>query len=222
MIRVHVICEGRTEAAFVKALLGSALDPLKISLTPSLIGRPGHKGGNFRPDRLLADVRGRLLGDAESFCTTFFDFYALPADFPGKKNAEKQKDIGDKASSIERALGEFFESKLGRESSRRFIPYVQMHEFEGLLFSDPEKLAQGILRPDMARRLRAVREQFPTPEHINDKYETSPSRRIGEICPGYRKPHDGLLASIEIGIEAIRNECRLFDSWLVRLENLRW
>jgi hypothetical protein len=219
MIRVHVICEGQTEARFVRDLLGITLDPLNIVLIPSMIGRPGHKGGNFRVDRLLPDVRERLLGDTESFCTTFFDFYALSADFPGRKEAEGQRDIGGKASCVETALVEFFEGKLGQEATRRFIPYVQMYEFEALLFSDPEKLARGILKPDMADDFGVIRKQFSTPEHINDNYETAPSKRIGKLCPGYKKPLDGLIASIEIGIDVIRRECRLFDGWLNRLKS---
>ena len=84
MIRVHVICEGQTEEMFVNEILAAEFYPKGIYLVPALIGKPGHKGGNLKYGRLLSDVRARLLGDATAYCTTFFDFYGLPEDFPGK------------------------------------------------------------------------------------------------------------------------------------------
>jgi hypothetical protein len=87
MIRVHIICEGQTEEMFVNEVLAESFAVQGVYLIPSLIGKPGHKGGNFRFERLLTDVRVRLLGDAGAYCTTFFDFYGLPANFPGKNEA---------------------------------------------------------------------------------------------------------------------------------------
>jgi hypothetical protein len=205
---------------FVKELVAKLFGKKNIFLLPSMIGRPGHKGGNFRVERLLFDVERRLLEDVSSFCTTFFDFYALSAGFPGINEAGRQRNIADKAVCVQTALREWFERKIGEEAVRRFIPYVQMYEFEGLLFSDPEKLAQGIHKPGLAVEFDAIRRQFPTPEDINNNYETAPGKRIGKLCPGYKKPINGLQVAAEMGIETIRRECRLFDSWLKRLEAL--
>ena len=74
MIRVHVICEGQTEEAFVNELLCPTFYAQGIQLLPALIGRPGHKGGNFKFERLLPEIEKRLLGDINCYCTTFFDF----------------------------------------------------------------------------------------------------------------------------------------------------
>ena len=43
-----------------------------------------------------------------------------------------------------------------------------MHEFEGLLFSDPGRFAGGIGRSDLEAELQAIRDGFTTPEEIND------------------------------------------------------
>lgn len=86
MIRVHVICEGQTEELFVTEMLVEPFLTKGIVLLPALIGQPGHKGGNFSFDRLLTDVRHRLRGDTQSWCSTFFDFYGLPQSFPGKQD----------------------------------------------------------------------------------------------------------------------------------------
>lgn len=57
MIRVHVICEGQTEEEFIKEVLSLTFNPLNIFLTPCLIGKPGHKGGNFKYERVLFDIK---------------------------------------------------------------------------------------------------------------------------------------------------------------------
>lgn len=52
MIRVHVICEGQTEERFVNELLVDPLASMNILAQPALIGKPGHKGGNLRFERI--------------------------------------------------------------------------------------------------------------------------------------------------------------------------
>ena len=103
----------------------------------------------------------------------------------------------------------------------RVFPYVQMHEFEGLLFSDVEVFATQIdFPPDCMAALRAVREQFTTPEDINDNYETAPSRRIASVIPRYGKRLHGPILAEEIGLDRIRAACPRFDAWVRRLEAL--
>ena len=130
MVRVHVICEGQTEEMFVKELLQPEFFPKGIYLNPMLVGKPGHKGGNFKLERLFTDVRNHLLSDRTSYCTTFFDFYGLPTSFPGKSTAADLTDIESKAETVREALYQALAEKLGDEAMRRFIPFVQMYEFE--------------------------------------------------------------------------------------------
>jgi hypothetical protein len=204
---------------FVKGPLAQSLMCKNIYLIPSLIGLAGHKGGNFKIDRLVPDVKNRLLSDTSAFCSTFFDFYALHKDFPGKKEADKQRNIADKAACIQTALMCYFQKQIGSEAALRFIPYVQMHEFEGLLFSDPVNLAKSLHKADLASEFDFIRKQYPTPEDINENYETAPSHRIMALYPGYRKPLNGLQAAYKVSIGTIRRECQLFNQWLVRLES---
>ena len=78
---------------------------------------------------------------------------------------------------------------------RRFIPYVQMYEFEGLLFSDTLALAKGVNQGRLVDRFKIIRDQFDTPEEINDSPETAPSKRILNLFPEYDKPLHGSLAA---------------------------
>ncbi|WP_268944765.1 DUF4276 family protein [Pseudomonas sp. KNUC1026] len=104
---------------------------------------------------------------------------------------------------------------------RRFVPFVQMYEFESLLFSDPEAFAQGVDRPELGLGLREVVGKFESPEHINNSPATAPSKRIEALMPGYEKPLMGTLAALQIGLDSMRAECALFDAWLAGIESLK-
>jgi len=220
MIRVHVICEGQTEEEFVRHLLVEPFLKKGVALCPSRIGKVGHKGGNFGLERLGFDVRARLLKDAACYCTTLFDYYGLPADFPGKAEGASRTDIADKQGLVVKALSEWALAKLGEHAAARFAPYVQMYEFEGLLFSEPDRLADSFGVPGSVADFRKIRSDFKTPEWINDDPQTAPSKRIEKLFPSYDKPKHPLLASQDIGLEALRRECLLFNAWLTRLEEL--
>lgn len=220
MIRLHVICEGQTEEMFVNQVLYETFLAKDIYLLPTLIGKPGHKGGNFRFERLFPDVRERLLSDPASYCTTFFDFYGLPDDFPGKEDAKKVVSIEDKANCLTEALTGQLKKELGDAPLQRFIPYVQMYEFEALLFSSPTELAEGINQKNLATSFQDIRGAFPSPEHINDSPTTAPSKRIKRLFPEYEKPIYGSLAALEMGLNTIREECPLFNGWLQMIEVL--
>ena len=104
--------------------------------------------------------------------------------------------------------------------ARRFVPYVMMHEFEAMLFSDCNGLAVGIGQPALAQDLQAIRDEFDTPEGINDSPDSAPSKRIEGLVDGYRKPLMGIDAAEAIGLEAIRGECEHFAGWMGRLEGV--
>ena len=106
----------------------------------------------------------------------------------------------------------------GNFASRRFVPYIVMHEFEALLFSDCGAFSSGIGRPDLHASLQDIRDRFATPEEINDSLTTAPSKRILDLFPQYQKPIYGNLAVLEIGLDRIRRECPHFGNWLNRLE----
>lgn len=220
MIRVHIICEGQTEEMFVNEVLADSFRVKGIELYPSLVGKPGHKGGNFKFQRLLNDVENRLLGDPTSYCTTFYDYYGLPEGFPGKSEVNDLQTAADKAAHMNEVLVDRLTDKLGNEAMRRFIPNIQMYEFEGLLFSKPEVLAKSIGCERTKERFQTIRDQFDSPESINNSPQTAPSKRIESLCIGYDKVTAGSIAAMDIGLDEIRSECLLFDAWLKKIEGL--
>lgn len=220
MTRVHVICEGQTEETFVNEVLQPALSPAGVYLFPALLGRPGHKGGNVGFERALRDIRLRLLGDVEAHCTTFFDYYGINPAFPGRSEAQSHWPAEQKARLLCESFAARVHERLGDGAASRFIPYVQMYEFEGLLFSCPRRFSIGIGEPDLETSFTQVRQSFTTPEHINDSIHTAPSKRVSELCSAYQKPVHGVLAALEIGVDDFRLQCPIFDRWLAEIEAL--
>jgi len=149
----------------------------------------------------------------DSWFTTMVDLYKLPSDFPGLAESRGIVDPVNKA--------EFLEGRLSSDLNHpRFVPYVQLHEFEALLFSDPQCFS--IAFPGMGTELaelEAIRHRFQTPEHIDEG--DPPSKRICELLPQYVKPVSGPLIAKHIGLAKVRAECYHFNKWLERLEGAR-
>lgn len=219
MSRVHIICEGHTEEMFVNELLVPHMATQGIIISPAKMGRPGHKGGKVNYQRLLIELKNRLLKDRDCYCTTLFDYYGLPNRFPGKSNSDKLKVSQDKFNLITKALHDQVTSDIG-EAANRFIPYIQLHEFEALLFSKPELLAQSLQQCSLETDFHKIRNNYASPEDINDSPHTAPSKRIQLLYPSYDKPIHPVLAAIDIGLNVIRQNCLLFDSWLKSIESI--
>ena len=220
MARVCVVVEGQTEEAFVNQIVAPALLPAGVYLYPILVGKPGHRGGVISYQRARGDVLRLLKQDRTAHCTTMFDYFRLPGDFPAVP-PQGARSTQDKASQVEQAFSADVAELLGdRYDTGRFIPYIQMHEFEGLLFSSPTALAAGIGREELEQQFQGIRDAFSTPEDIDDGPTTAPSKRILGLCSGYSKPTDGALAAIAIGIDIMRDECPHFDVWIGLLEAL--
>ena len=210
MIRLAISVEGQTEEEFSKSVLATHLRSHGIELQPVLLGRArGHGigGGNVSV--------GRLASEMEHLCHSF-DAVTSLVDFYGFR------DKGDKTAEELEALVRDTIQRRRTASQERVLPYVQMHEFEGLLFSDAQGfLAMPDATPESVDRLREIRERFATPEDINDHTATAPSRRINQIFQQYRKALHGPLVASAIGLGAIRDECPRFDEWITSLESLK-
>lgn len=226
MPRLHIHVEGETEETFVNEALAPHLYSFGyLKISARLIGNArqrDRRGGIQAWTSVRKDILNHLAEDPGCLATTMVDYYALPQMGPGAwpgRAAAAALPVHLKAPAVENALHADISAALGAGfDGRRFIPYVMMHEFEGLLFSDCARFAQGIGRPQLAPQLQAIRDAFLTPEEINDSPFTAPSKRVEALVAGYSKPLMGTLAVLEIGLDAIRAECPHFRSWLERLE----
>jgi hypothetical protein len=226
MSRLLIHVEGQTEESFVNEILAPHLYKQGYGRVGArLMGnaRQRNRRGGIRAwPAVCNDIIRHLREDPGCLTTTMVDYYGLPQSgagaWPGRKGAALLP-FDRKASTVEDALSEDINREQGRGFDPvRFVPYVMMHEFEGLLFSDCERFSQGIGHPELAAAFQTVREQFSSPEEINDSPVTAPSKRVEQLVPDYEKPLLGTLAVLEIGLDAIRRECPHFRAWLGRLE----
>ncbi len=220
MVRVHVLVEGEAEEAFAREVLGPYFTQHEVYLFPRRLGKPGHKSGVCKYPLAQREILITLKQEAEAFCTTMFDYYGMPPDWPKRKEAGHKPFAEERGVMVEDAILANISGQLGvRFDCSRFIPYVQMHEFEALLFSDPNVLADGLGLADEVP-IRRITDQFKSPEEINDSEQTAPSKRIIELKARYAKVTDGVLISQKIGLNVMRAQCPHFNEWIGKLEAL--
>ena len=66
--------------------------------------------------------------------------------------------------------------------------------------------------------LDEIRNDFETPEDINDSAATAPSKRIEEIYRFFRKNFHGVIAAERITIDVMIDECPHFRKWVETLQ----
>jgi len=225
MARLLIHVEGETEETFVNIVLSPHLcDRGYERVGARLVGNArqrDRRGGIRSWTSVRSDILNHLKEDTGCRATTMVDYYGLPQSggktWPGRAAAGRLP-FAQKATTVQDALLADICDELGPAfDPSRFIPYVMMHEFEALLFSDCERFARAIGRPELFPQFQAIRDQFASPEEINDSPVSAPSKRVQNLVAGYEKPFLGVLAVLEIGLDVIRRECPHFRAWLARL-----
>ena len=177
--------------------------------------------GGIKPwSTVRKEILNNLHGDAGCFTTTMVDYYGMPLTWPGRSEASRHP-LSERAHCVEAELLADVRQRMGGSfNPDRFVPYLMMHEFEAMLFSDCHRFANAIGRPNLASAFQEIRDQFANPEEIDDSPRTAPSKRIEGLVPGYQKPLSGTQAALAIGLDTIRAACPHFNAWLDRLERL--
>lgn len=213
MNRLFIVVEGQTEQEFVNTMLRPWLNGYGIfDVTPILIKTSKHcRGGLINAQHLMNTIHGLLCEsvDNQLVVTTFVDFFRIPSNMPGYNDAMSH------TSSIEQV--EILESELYKTiNDRRFVPYIQRHEFEALVFSSNvgfEKYCDN----RQSFQTGCIVNSFDNPEDINSSPNTAPSKRLLAIIPGYDKVILGNLLALEIGMEVIIQRCPRFSAWLTNI-----
>lgn len=220
MIRVNVVAEGQSEMFFAKGPLNQYfggtpnIDSRCVLTSRDARSNYEYRGGLISYQQAKSDIITWLRQDPTAYITTMFDFFRLPDSFPEYQNAMRCQNHLDGVRILEDAMGKDI-------ASPRFIPYIQLHEFEALLFSDIRILKYEYLDPESIANidsLYAATKNIP-PEDINHGENTAPSKRL-LAAVDYRKgetPSEWLTA---IGIPTIRKKCPHFSTWLDKLQSL--
>lgn len=216
MIRaIYIICEGQSEEEFVNGILRPYFNSQQIYDVRSILmtTSKGHKGGDVKYDRLKFNIDKLLNRETDILVTTFIDFFRLKNDFPKFEDAQAIQNKIQRVQFLEQALAVAIDNP-------RFIPYIQLHEFEGLLFASKdgfEFLAD--LKPANLKSLLSAVNEKENPEELNDGELTAPSKRLEQLIPGFdkNKPfYGGLIAEVNT-IGAVLDRCLRFKTWVETL-----
>lgn len=222
MTRLYLTVEGQTEQAFAVEVLQPHLAQFDVHVSkPRLTGLHARRKGRIPSGGLLnsfqhslGDIRRWLREDKspDARFSIMVDLYSLPKDFPGYDIASRAGNTYQRVKMLHKALAEEL-------NDRRFIPYLQVHEFEALVLSKPEVFGDWFENvKKQVQNLAADCQTFNTPEEINDGQHTHPKARIKKFIPDYDENVDGPVLTAGIGLETIRKACQHFNEWLTILE----
>lgn len=219
--RLNFLVEGQTEETFVRDVLAEHLALHTVYAVARCVETSRtrlkvFKGGMSTYARAKGDMERWLKEDRTAYLTTMFDLYGLPDDFPNMVKKSLVNDPHKKAQRIEQGIA----ADVG---DPRLIPYIQVHEFEALLFCAPAITDAALGAPPAVSRLKqlqAISAAFPSPEHIDEGPDTAPSKRILQLYAAYRKQVFGPLITKRAGLDTLRHRCPHFHDWISKLEAL--
>jgi len=221
-IYLNVLAEGQAEREFTQNTLGVYFEPFGIVVDSRCVitSRKRHKKGGLQNYlqmkndliRWISEEKGR-----QPFFTTMFDLYALPNDFPKFEESLKIHDPYQRVEFLESALSE----DIGYQ---KFIPYIQLHEFEALLLANPEiLLIEYVDAKTQVEKLKKIVAKYENnPEKVNTGNTTAPSKRIISLIPEYegnKVSVGSVLAGIE-GVEVQKDRCKHFADWINKIQNI--
>lgn len=218
-VRLGISVEGQTEERFVKDVLTKHLQGFDVYATPVPVATSRSadgtkaRGGGINIDRVVSEIGRLLRGFSDGYVTTLYDYYGFEGRRPD-----------DSVEHLEARIA----AKVGTPG--RFISYVQLHEFEGLLLSDAAVAADYFRSPKLAELISQAVSRAGTPEHVNDGHQTAPSKRLEAWTRDHSpklqryskatKTRHGPQLAMCLTLPVIRRACPRFDAWVGKLEAL--
>lgn len=220
MIRLNITAEGFSEERFITDIIRPHLLNFNIyaEVRKVLTNRKLRKrGGIVSYLKFKNDVTQWFKECPDVYHTTLIDLYGLKTDFPGHLSTKHLQPYS-RVAEMERLLKQDLKF-------HKFIPYIQLHEFEALMFSDTNIMQVWLSLYDELPKdcFSKIKNSMANgnPELINEGPKTAPSKRILTLCDTYDKVDDGILILKEIGLKKLRSECIHFNEWLTIIEGLK-
>jgi hypothetical protein len=218
MKRLIIIGEGQTEQAFCHDVLQPYFTRFNVQIQNPTIKKS--KGGIVDWRILKKEITNHLQVDHSAIVSMLIDYYGIHEKhgFPRWTETLGIVDKNRRMDYLERAMYDEIEERY----RHRFIPYIQLHEFESLLFCDKQVFDDYFEDEDFTdyHYLEETFRQFDNPEEINDGKITAPSKRLTRIITGYQKTVFGPLLAGEIGLAKIRAKCPRFNHWIEKLSRI--
>jgi hypothetical protein len=218
MHRCRLLVEGQTEETFANRTLLPHLYSLgfhdvSVTLVTTKRSASGSKfrGGVTSWGQLRKDI-DLLRIDRGALVTTMLDYYGLPLDVPGMADRPFASDARGRVRHVEDAVRDAVDAT-------NFVPHLMLHEFEALLYADPQAVADHFADVAIGASMRADIAQCGEAELVNEGPNTAPSKRLISYRPGYVKTADGPNILDDIGLPAVRAACPHFDEWLSTIES---
>ena len=224
MKRLYLTVEGQTEAAFATGVLTLHLAGFDVFLSPPRFtglhrrrrGRIPQGGLLHTFGHALADMRIWLREDQspDARFSMMVDLYSLPHDFPSYEAGMSMPSGGEQATALEQSLSALI-------GDPRFVPYLQVHEYEALVLAEPGRISTlyEVGTGELEALVREC-ESYESPEDINHGRHSHPKARIHSRVPKYDENVAGPLLAEAIGLQTLRERCPHFGGWLTRLERL--
>lgn len=212
MKRVYIVVEGQTEQEFIRNVVAPFCLKNGVEFVVPILIRTSRIGrGGFVNALHLMNTVNRLLRSMKDdvVVSTFVDFFRIPKNMPQYEISMSLGSDPLRADALEKAL----EREVG---DIRFLPYIQLHEFEALLFSNNKGFAE-YMSSEQAGKTADIISAFANPEDINSSPDTAPSKRILSIDSRYDKVLEGNLIAMGVGIDDMMKKCPRFSSWLLKL-----
>lgn len=211
MKRLYIVVEGQTEEEFVVSVLRPYFSSKGLyNITPIVIRTSAAgKGGFVKYAHLRNRINDILRSGSQDFIvTTMVDYFRCP-ELPGEEKWNKIVNHKERVALMERCISDDIQDV-------RFIPYIQLHEFEALLFSSSSGFTTYFSDKEAKEAISIINE-FSNPEDINTSPKGAPSKRLIKIRPKYDKITEGNLIALEVGIENMMTKCRHFKAWIDKL-----
>jgi Domain of unknown function (DUF4276) len=213
-MRLFIIVEGETEELFVTDVLRPYFWTHNFyNLAPIIIQTSSVQKGGFVNYQHLKNSIINILHEPDTVVTTLVDYFGMPTNLPNYANCQALNSVSQRIECLEASM----KSDIG--FGDRFIPYIQQHEFEALLFASNRGFI-SYFGEKIGDAMGNIMAQYDNPEEINDSPQTAPSKRILSMIPSYKKVNDGNLIALEIGLQTIMDKCPRFRIWIERLTAL--
>lgn len=215
MKNVYIYCEGPTEESFINEVLYPYFLNIGIVVRPIICetkrtATRKYKGGVSDYNKIKRELTMLCKSHPNEYITTMFDYYAMPENTPGIDF--HSPNLINQIKTIEETI----DADIGQNNCKF---HFMLHEFEGILFSNPDSFSI-IADSSIVTSIQEIRDQYPTPEHINNSPETAPSKRLEALIPNYAKVKNGTLLASNMGIDIIMQECPHFNGWIQEIAAL--
>lgn len=133
MKRLVIIAEGETEESFVNNILCPFFCSKGIYNSIQCFKTKHSHGGMSKYSYIKKDILN-IIYEKDVVVSMMIDFYRLPSDFPGFNDLKVTQTHQEQANLLETRIKKDLENSQNQLFDN-FIPYIQLHEFEALVFA---------------------------------------------------------------------------------------